>query len=121
MGTKLLNFYTYYLLLIMPYATFYFGVANTGEITTNLTIAEDISEEMAAMPDNPMKQTSFSLTKGNWFTHKWWLASNVRNYAIIQGVMDILELKGYQLKSADKDYIVLYKPAKGGASEATAN
>ena len=26
---------------------------------------------MKTLPDNPMKQTSFSLTKGNWFTHKW--------------------------------------------------
>lgn len=26
----------------------------------------------------------------------------MRNYAIIQGVMDILEKRGYQLKAADK-------------------
>eukprot|EP01108_Squamamoeba_japonica_P009038 TRINITY_DN8278_c0_g1_i1.p2 TRINITY_DN8278_c0_g1~~TRINITY_DN8278_c0_g1_i1.p2 ORF type:complete len:102 (-),score=20.69 TRINITY_DN8278_c0_g1_i1:51-356(-) len=94
----------------MPYATFYFGVANTGEITTNVTITEDLSEDMANMPDCPLKQTSFSLTKGTWFTHKWWLASNTRNYAVIQGVMDILERKGYTLVSASADLIVMHKP-----------
>ena len=65
------------------------------------------------MPDCPLKQTSFSLTKGTWFTHKWWLASNVRNYAVIQGCMDLLEKLGYELKSADKDLIIMFKPAVG--------
>lgn len=72
------------------------------------TISEDISDDMAKLPDNPMKQTSFSLSKGNWFTHKWWMASNVRNYAIIQGVMDILEKRGYQLKAADKVFFYCF-------------
>mmetsp|Transcript_3969 Transcript_3969/g.9524 ORF Transcript_3969/g.9524 Transcript_3969/m.9524 type:complete len:301 (-) Transcript_3969:70-972(-) len=94
----------------MPYATIYFGIANTGEITTNLTLAEDISEQMAKMIDCPLKQTSFSRAKGTWFTTKWWMASNVRNYAVVQGVMDVLAECGYELKSADKDYIVMYKP-----------
>jgi hypothetical protein len=72
------------------------------------------------MPDCPLKQTSFSLTKGTWFTHKWWLASNVRNYAVVQGVMDILERLGYQLKTADKDFIIMWKPLdfKHGAGSA---
>jgi hypothetical protein len=72
-----------------------------------LSRSEDLSAELAKMHECPLKQTSFSLTKGTWFTHKWWLASNVRNYAVIQGVMDILEKLGYQLKFADKDFIVM--------------
>mmetsp|Transcript_10235 Transcript_10235/g.32466 ORF Transcript_10235/g.32466 Transcript_10235/m.32466 type:complete len:96 (+) Transcript_10235:97-384(+) len=95
----------------MPYATFYFGVANTGEITTNLTIGEDISGAMAKIIENPMKQTSFSLSKGDFFTHKWWVASNVRNYAVITPVLDQLEQLGYSVISADKDYIILHKKA----------
>jgi hypothetical protein len=71
--------------------------------------SEDLSAELAKMHECPLKQTSFSLSKGTWFTHKWWLASNVRNYAVIQGVMDILEKLGYQLKFADKDFIVMVR------------